>query len=45
MSILKLDLIMMLPSIFDFLLVGKGQLISKCLLSDIVSTKKPTKFF
>ena len=25
--------------------IGKGQLISKCLLGDIVLTKKPTKFF
>ena len=25
--------------------VGKGQVISKCLFSAIVSTKKPTKFF
>ena len=24
---------------------AKGQLISKCLLGDILSTKKPTKFF
>ena len=27
------------------LLTPKGQLISKCLLGDIVSTKKPTNFF
>ena len=29
----------------DFGPVGKGQLISKCLIGSIVSTKKPTKFF
>ena len=27
------------------LIIDKGQLISKCLLGVIVSTKKPTKFF
>ena len=29
----------------DYQLFYKGQLISKCLLGVIVSTKKPTKFF
>ena len=38
-------LAVVMQSLDSFQAVVKGQLISKCLLSDIVSTKKPTNFF
>ena len=31
--------------LINFATITKGQLISKCLIGSIVSTKKPTKFF